>query len=104
MIPSQVCFTGVNIDPCSLLYEHTDRLVPCPYPSHYTRLEFSSPMYTIKSLYAINNWIRENVFGRWGSYVAENLQTVVLFFEDASDAILFKLLDGPTICIEEAIK
>lgn len=103
MIPSKVCFTGVEIDPEELLYEHTARLVKSPYPSHFTRLEFTSPDHTINSLYATNNWIRQNVFGRWGSYISENMKTVVLFFEDDSDAILFKLLDGPKHCIEQTI-
>ncbi len=102
MIPSKVCFTGAEIETSILLYEHTDRRINCPYPCHYTRLEFASPQYTISNLSAVDNWIRHNVFGKWGSYISENMQTVVLFFEDASDAILFKLLDGDKACIEAA--
>lgn len=104
MIPSKVCFTGAEIETSILLYEHSDRRINCPYPGHYTRLEFSSPQYTISNLHAVDGWISQNIFGKWGSYISENMQTVVLFFEDASDAILFKLLDGDKACIDEAIK
>jgi hypothetical protein len=104
MIPSKVCFTGAEIDASILLYEHTDRYVKSPYPCSYTRLEFTSSQYSIGNLNNVDAWIRQNIFGKWGSYIAENQQTIVVFFEDASDAILFKLLEGEKQCLEEAIK
>lgn len=97
MIPSTICFTGAEILASDLMYEFGNRYVSCPYPANFTRIEIES---FSSNLSLVNAWIRDNIFGKWGSYCQSNSQTIILFFEEASDAILFKLLDGA----QESIK
>jgi hypothetical protein len=103
MIQSKVSFSGADVDASSLLFEHSGRRIKSPYPSSYTRVDFKSPKYALSNLSAIDDWIGQTIAGKWGSYLLDDLMTVVLFFELDSDAVLFKLLEGEKHCIDAAL-
>ena len=104
MIPEKVCFTEFEIDSASLLFEHGPRYIKNPAPAHYARIEFTVLEYVANILYGVNTWIKNNLSGKWSGYMLENTQDVVLFFEEASDAIMFKLMEGEKAWIEMASK
>lgn len=94
MIPQKILFTELEIDAVNLLSEHSNRHIASPAPASYTRIEFTIQEYLSNILYNVNDWIKNNLSGKWSSYMLENTQDVVIFFEEISDAIMFKLLDG----------
>jgi long-subunit acyl-CoA synthetase (AMP-forming) len=104
MIPDKIFFTEFELDAASLLFEHGPRHVKTPAPAHYTRIEFTVADYMANILQGVNAWIKNNLSGKWSSYMLENTQDVVLFFEEDSDAIMFRLLEGDKAWIEMASK
>ncbi len=94
MIPRTVHFTGLEVDPISLIKgrQHKGAI-----PPHWPRVRFESD--GIFSLDKLNRWIGANISGRWQTYsVARGFskRTVVVAFEDDSDAVLFRLKGGET--------
>ena len=87
MIPTTVQFSGLDINPRDVLQTKRHH---GPYPANWTRVQFAVQYANINS--KVVNWMVEHINGRWGGYTRTS--TVVLFFEDATDAIMFRLQGG----------
>ena len=77
-----------------------DRIVAKPYPSEYTRVQYSIDDTTAldELIDILCKWLLEHIIGKFGIYRPRLTQEIVLFFEDVNDAVLFKLMDGMEIC------
>jgi hypothetical protein len=109
MIPQSVRFTGVTIPTAKLLYGYERKFQKVP-PAHWERIEVSSSppsqngqssiLHAFVSKHGmtelIDAWLDANIDGRWASIPIRHQTAVAVFFEDASDALLFRLKDGMT--------
>jgi hypothetical protein len=96
MIPDNIRFTGLTVPSSALLFEGGSRRVQAPYPANLIRYQIPNKHFDSKMLEKVNKWLEDTISGRWGSYMSRDQLNMVIMFEDADDAILFKLLDGDT--------
>ena len=96
MIPDTIRFTGLTLQSSALLFEGGARRIQAPYPANLIRHQISNKHFDSKMFEKVNNWLEDTISGRWGSYMSRDQLNMVIMFEDADDAILFKLLDGDT--------
>lgn len=90
MFPEEVSYTGVDIDPRQIFRQRKGFI-----PAHWTRHQFTVEQSYVE-INAIGKWIEERLNGRWAahSFVTTEGAVVIIGFEEANDAIMFRLLDG----------
>ena len=93
MIPPTIRFTGMNIPADHLLFNNY-RIVDAPYPSHFTKIEITVTGLISNIHRSVNDWLIDNIKGQFGSYLVRNTQTVIVFFADDNDAVIYKLMGG----------
>jgi hypothetical protein len=96
MIPDTIRFTGLTLPSSALLFEGGSRRIQAPYPANLIRYQITNTHFDSKMLEKVNKWLEDTISGRWGSYMSNGSTHMVIMFENADDAILFKLLDGDT--------
>lgn len=106
MISKTVRFTDLELDQQELLHgisrKHTG-----PFPIGWTRHQFEIKNVFDDPLPKIDSWLLKNIDGRWGSYSVSfeaGVRTIVIAFEDVTDAVLFRLKDGETTWRGEGAK
>ena len=95
MIPSKVRFAGgVEIEPWMLI----NRVYEGPTPAHWVRHQFHVESMFSDPTYPLNDWLANNIHGRWtiNSLFHHEGMIVVIGFEDETDAVMFRLMDGET--------
>jgi hypothetical protein len=72
-----------------------------PLPANWLRHQFNTGLFDDPDR-KIEDWITNNLYGRWMMYYATSPQglTIVIGFEEANDAVMFRLLDGDTAWLE----
>lgn len=99
MIPSSVDFTDFNIDPHSFI---SPRKRDTSFvPPHWVRIQFTHNTGFV-SLGTVDRWIEKNMSGHWasGAIVSSSfVHHIILHFEDPSDAVMFRLMDGEQNCV-----
>ena len=93
MTPSVVRFTGSDFDPTLL-----NRRVYSPTPANWARHQFIVESCYNDPDWALSEWIRNNIFGRWtlNPIITMDGLVVVIGFEQDTDAVMFRLLEGET--------
>ena len=92
MNPASVSFTGLVVDPSTLLLGRIHR---GPIPSAWLRVSFSVEREF--SLARFNKWVGSVINCRWAVYAVSlptSQRLVFMAFENDSDAVMFKLRDG----------
>lgn len=106
MIPDKVTFTGLTV-PSNIMYGASrGRKQFSPWPASWTRLVEKDPQnsrgLTAREItLAIDVWLEKNIQGAWGCYSNMRTASTVFFFQEESDAILFKLMGGLATCLEK---
>lgn len=101
MLPDRISFTELELSPTELL---TPRKLEWPsYPAEWVRHQFDVPADMYLSLPKLDRWIETNLTGRWGSYSVYTMRgtTVVLVFEEVTDAVMFRLQGGERAWAED---
>lgn len=95
MMPSKVRYSGgVEIEPWMLINRRLDG----PTPAHWARHQFLVESLFSDPSYQINDWLANNIHGRWTlntCFISDGM-IIVLGFEDDTDAVMFRLMDGDT--------
>lgn len=99
MTPENVAFTGLDLDPRTLL--HPRRSNEPFVPPHWVRLQFAVPA-DPGMTQRIDRWLERRLVGRWASKLHARGLTyhVVLHFEEPNDAVMFRLMDGETRAVQ----
>jgi hypothetical protein len=89
-------FTGLTVTVGD--FEPPTRRHPGPWPATWTRHQFNRSPMLRTSLRDLNAWIEANLHGRYGSYSMPSPSgtIVVVLFEQANDAVAFRMWDGET--------
>ena len=101
MIPELVRFTGLTVSSASLLYGYDGRKYDGIPPPSWARVEFDNNHMVSREMDRVDSWIAKTIAGRWASRQIRNGNRFVVSFEDDSDALLFKLMNGETAWLEE---
>lgn len=91
-----VKFTGLTINASELLGSFGGRKVKAPFSAGWTRIEIPLPSfnYGVNYVDMMDDYVSTKLCTRWGTYVDFSKQSIVVFFEDSEDAVMFKLMDG----------
>ena len=103
MMPSLVRFSGgIEIEPRLVINRRYDG----PTPSHWMRHQFFVESLFSDPEWQLNEWLANNIVGRWTitSEIMADGSIVVLGVEDATDAVMFRLLDGDTAWRVDTVK
>jgi hypothetical protein len=100
LIPSKVCFTGLEFDPDDLADRWHRGIIPLDWSRHrFIVTEIPHPV----SL--LNRWLFNNIQGKWSiwvRYIKNNTREVNLAFEYDYDSVTFVLADGKTEAFRNA--
>lgn len=90
MFPEDVKFSGVDIDPHQLFRRRKGFI-----PSGWTRHQFSTE-FSFVDINGVGAWIEERLNGKWAAHSIPTQEgsIVIIGFEEANDAIMFRLLEG----------
>ena len=94
MIPLKVSFTGLEIDPVSLLEKRCIKGVIDPT---WARVRFVCEGGSVEKL---DRWLELNSNGRWASYLSTESferRIFVIAFESDVDAVMFQLSDAKNL-------
>lgn len=100
MTPLLVNFTGLELDPSTLL---RDRCHYGAIPTNWQRYRFNVGVDVTYPVNKLNRWLRDNLEGRWALYCnfSGNQRQVTLAFEHDFDAVTFVMADGKTQAFKE---
>jgi hypothetical protein len=100
MTPSVVHFTGADFDPKLL-----SRRLRAPTPADWIRHQFTTDGF-VDPEWNISEWLTNNLFGRWTLNFGMTLNgmVIVVGFEQANDAVMFRLMEGETAWREDTDK
>lgn len=93
---SSVHFSGLTIDRRLAAFGRKERR---NIPTTWDRVEFVAEWRGGDPTARIDQWIAENIDGRWGLYavaIEHERWRVVAFFEDEFAAVMFRLKGGET--------
>ncbi|RYD64582.1 MAG: hypothetical protein EOP83_09410 [Verrucomicrobiaceae bacterium] len=101
MIPDSVSFTELEFDPRTVLRPR--KITNGTFPSHWVRHQFQLPHDVHANMMRIDRWIENNLHGRWASYSIYGFEalTVVVLFEETTDAVMFRLQGGERAWMDE---
>lgn len=90
MFPEDVKFSGVDIDPRQLFRRRKGYI-----PADWTRHQFTAEVSHV-DIHGVGRWIEERLNGKWAahSFPCREGSIVIIGFEHANDAIMFRLLEG----------
>ncbi len=95
MMPAKVRYSGgIEVEPWMVI----NRCFEGPTPPEWTRHQFYVESLFSDPGYALNEWLANNIHGRWtinSQFVTDGM-VVVIGFEDDTDAVMFRLMDGDT--------
>lgn len=104
MIPETVSFYQMEINPSDIIKPR--HVLLNGIPASWERIYSIIPMSHNIELSKMNAWMEEHIYGRWFinlTYVDASFM-LVAYFEDANDAMLFRLMDGEKRIFEETAK
>lgn len=99
--PQVVRFTGLEFDPDAVI--GPERMHRGPIPANWYRYQFRLPEAEVDCDRRFEKWMEANTLGRWAYYLfPDDLRlSFVVFFEDQSDALHFRMSDGHFAWISE---
>ncbi len=100
MIPETVSFTGLELDPKSVIEPR--KQFQGVYPASWVRHQFTLDHNLYPNLRKLDRWMEQNLEGRWGSYSQYGFEGVVMViaFERVTDAVMFRLMGGERAWME----
>lgn len=91
-------FTDFSIDISEL---KRSRIYHPPFPKGWARVVAEiDPSYAYDPGEKLESWCLRNTHGRFG-YIHIYPSKAIIYFEQHSDGILFKMLDGAVACLEQ---
>jgi len=103
VIPALIRYSGgIELDPRRVIC----RRLRAPTPPDWLRHQFAVDGLYSDPEYTLTGWLENNLVGRFtiNSQACTDGMLVVIGFEQATDAVMFRLMDGETAWREEENK
>jgi hypothetical protein len=99
-----VRFTGVTLLASDILGSYGGRKTQGPFKPEWERVEIpiTVTLYGVDFVGRMDAYLAEKFESKWGAYLNDENNTLVVFFEDGNDAIMFKLMDGATAYLNQS--